>query len=143
MISNHQNHTISRNFDLAIIQNLYDFEESQKSANYVKSYAFFVSVKRHIKIIHSLYDFSQSPTCPVRRNSRLKIAPYRTTPKSTNTIPYVLLYKYNIVVSIIFIIVLHDINYIILLPYPLPPVHNYYRPPVHHQCQHSIAIAVK
>jgi hypothetical protein len=71
LVSNHQNHTISRNFDLAIIQILYDFDESQKSANYVKSYAFFVSLKRHIKIIHSLYDFSQSPVCPETRHSRI------------------------------------------------------------------------
>ena len=33
--SNHQNHAISHDFDLAIIQILYDFDESQKSANYV------------------------------------------------------------------------------------------------------------
>ena len=39
--------------------------------NYVKSYAFFVSLKRHIKIIHSLYDFSQSSVCPETRHSRI------------------------------------------------------------------------
>ena len=39
-ISNHQNHTTSRDFNLAIIQILYDFDELQKSANYVRGHAF-------------------------------------------------------------------------------------------------------
>ncbi len=54
----------------------------------------------HINIIQRLYDFTLSPTCPVMRNSRLKMAsqmaivhhnvPYRSTPKPTSTIPYTL-----------------------------------------------------
>ena len=50
---------------------------------------------RHINIIHRLYDVTQSPTCPVTENSRLKMAclmatvhhnvPYRTTPPHPQT----------------------------------------------------------
>ncbi len=50
---------------------------------------------RHINIIHRLYDFTQSPTCPVTRNSRLKMASlmaiaHHNVPYKYYTIPYVL-----------------------------------------------------
>jgi hypothetical protein len=40
--SNHQNHTISRDFHVVIIQILYDFDESEKSANYVSPHVIFL-----------------------------------------------------------------------------------------------------
>ena len=64
-VSNHQNHTISGNFDLAIIQKLYDFAQSGGSANHVIDSLFFSGGRDMSKSYNICMIFLDLPRAPL------------------------------------------------------------------------------